>query len=55
MSRRDFNNDLSSGLILAGKIATITAAALLALALGHTITKALANVVAFNIEQNSRW
>lgn len=37
------------------RLATITAAALLALALGHTITKALQNVIAFNIEQNSRW
>lgn len=33
------------------RAATIIAAAMLALALGHTITKAMANVVAFNLER----
>lgn len=32
------------------RAATIAAAALLALAMGHTINKAMANVVAFNLE-----
>lgn len=36
------------------RLATITAAALLALAMGHTINKVMANVVAFNLEREAQ-
>lgn len=36
------------------RAATITAAALLALAMGHTITKAMTNVVAYNLEREAQ-
>ena len=36
------------------RLATIAAAAVFALAMGHTITKAMHNVIAFNLEREAQ-
>ena len=37
------------------RAASILAAITFALIMGHTITKAMANVIAYEFSQNSRW